>query len=326
MKVNPVYGKEIKLRVRSLKFAMTILLFNLALTAIALFGFEVFFNVNVNSRIDYSGAIKMYSILICIEAAMVAFLVPIFTAGSIAGEREKQTLEILLTTVLKPAQIVFGKLMSSISMVFLLVFSSLPVISIVFTIGGVNMMNLLQFVFVIVVISLYVGSIGMWASSFLKKAVPATVLAFGMLVIICVLTVIIVLVANASANMYYYNSIQSSPYNMAVSTLQVNTVPDVTWAAYFLLINPAFTVLEMVSKQYMAGNLVSQMSSALNGNMPSLFINHWFICSVVVQLVLTCMFLFLATRFLDPLRRKEKERKTKKKSKKKKNKSGDLNE
>ena len=106
MKINPVYGKEVKLRVRSLKFAMTILFFNLGLVAIALLGFEMIFNINMNYRIDYSAAIMVYFVIICIEAAMVAFLVPVFTAGSIAGEREKQTLEILLTTVLKPGQIV----------------------------------------------------------------------------------------------------------------------------------------------------------------------------------------------------------------------------
>ena len=271
MKVNPVYGKEMKLRVRSVKFAMTILFFNLVLIAIALFGFEVFFNVNINTRIDYSGAITVYFILICLEAVMVALLVPVFTAGSIAGEREKQTLEILLTTVLKPMQIVIGKLMSSISMILLLVFSSLPVISIVFTIGGINMINVLQFVLIIIV----------------------------------------VFVANASANMYYYN-------------MQSNTAPypDVTWAAYFLLINPAFTMLEMVISQYSSENLVSALSSGLNGHIPSLFVDHWFECSIVVQLVLTCLFLFLATRFLDPLRRKEKARKTKKKRRKKKEESG----
>ena len=146
MTINPVYGKEVKLRVRSLKFAMTILFFNLGLVAIALLGFEMIFNINMNYRIDYSAAITVYFVIICIEAAMVAFLVPVFTAGSMAGEREKQTLEILLTTVLKPGQIVIGKLMSSISMVVLLVFSSLPVVSIIFTIGGINMADLFQFV------------------------------------------------------------------------------------------------------------------------------------------------------------------------------------
>lgn len=58
--------------------------------------------------------------------------------------------------------------------------------------------------------------------------------------------------------------------------------------------------------------------------MPSLFIDYWFECSIAVQLALTCLFLFLAARFLDPLRRKEKARKTKKSKKKKKKESGDV--
>ena len=74
MKINPVYGKEVKLRVRSLKFAMTILFFNLGLVAIALLGFEMIFNINMNYRIDYSGAVTVYFVIICIEAGMVEFL------------------------------------------------------------------------------------------------------------------------------------------------------------------------------------------------------------------------------------------------------------
>ena len=41
---NPVYIKETKLRVRNIKFALTILFYNLILIGIAVFGFEVLFN------------------------------------------------------------------------------------------------------------------------------------------------------------------------------------------------------------------------------------------------------------------------------------------
>ncbi len=248
MKINPVYGKEVKLRVRSLKFAMTILFFNLGLVAIALLGFEMIFNINMNYRIDYSAAITVYFVIICIEAAMVAFLVPVFTAGSIAGEREKQTLEILLTTVLKPGQIVIGKLMSSISMVVLLVFSSLPVVSIIFTIGGINMADLFQFVVFIIVMSLFIGSMGVCASAMVKKAIPATVISFVMVGVVCGVTAIAVFVANEGANIYYYTVQNSS-----------GDVPDVTWTMYPLLINPAFTIFHMVSEQFMGENLLSSL-------------------------------------------------------------------
>ncbi len=311
MKINPVYGKEVKLRVRSLKFAMTILFFNLGLIAIALLGFEVFFNVNMNYRIDYSGATQVYFIIICLEAAMVAFLVPVFTAGSIAGEREKQTLEILLTTVLKPGQIVIGKLMSSISMVVLLVFSSLPVISIVFTIGGINITDLMQFVLLIIIMSLFIGSMGIFASALVKRAVPATVLSFVMVGIVCGLTAIGVLIANTGANIYYYN-MQNINANIKV--------PDVTWAAYPLLINPAFTLIDMVLKNYGAIDMVSKLGPGLNGKLLPFVEDYWFLCSMVLQILFTLLFIKLAALLLDPLRRKERSRKVNKKDKKEKHK------
>ena len=42
---NPVYVKETKLRVRNIKFALTILFYNLILIGIAVFGFEVLFKL-----------------------------------------------------------------------------------------------------------------------------------------------------------------------------------------------------------------------------------------------------------------------------------------
>ena len=92
MLYNPVYVKETKLRVRNIKFALTILFYNLILIGIAVFGFEVLFNSGMNDYVNYGTAIGLYIALVVLESVMVGFLVPSFTAGSIAGEREKQTL------------------------------------------------------------------------------------------------------------------------------------------------------------------------------------------------------------------------------------------
>ena len=182
---NPVYVKETKLRVRNIKFALTILFYNLILIGIAVFGFEVLFNSGMNDYVNYGTAIGLYVALVVLESVMVGFLVPSFTAGSIAGEREKQTLEILLTTTMKPSEIVWGKLMASISMVLLLV------VSIVFTIGGLALVDLLQFVVLVFVAALLMGSIGVWASTAIKKTVPATVFTFAGIVVLCGVTAIL---------------------------------------------------------------------------------------------------------------------------------------
>ena len=53
---NPVYIKETKLRVRNIKFALTILFYNLILIGIAVFGFEVLFNSGMNDYVNYGTA------------------------------------------------------------------------------------------------------------------------------------------------------------------------------------------------------------------------------------------------------------------------------
>ncbi len=291
IKINPVYGKEIKLKVRSVRFAVTIFLFDLMLGIIAITGFEVMFNMHLNPYVDYSGAAKVFYILISMEIVAVMFLIPAFTAGSIAGEREKQTLDILLTTVLTPEKIVMGKLLSSVSMVLLLVVSSLPIISIVFTIGGVNMNDLIQFMFAILVISFFVGSMGMLASTVLKKTVPAMVCSMIEVMIVCVGTVIVVGVTYIIAKLYYYNCMGA-----------VGKMPNVSGVCMILLVNPVFTVVQMTIKQCESVSAISKLAEMLNGSMPVVIDNNWFKISMVSQIVITVILLKLSAFFLKPIK------------------------
>lgn len=291
-KINPVYAKEMKLRVRSVKFAMTVFFFNLILIIIAITGFEIMFNVCWNAYVDYGGAARVYFIMICLEMLMVIFLLPSFTAGSIAGEREKQTLEILLTTTLKPGKIIMGKLMSSISMVILLVISGMPVLSIVFTVGGIGMGDLVQFLFAILVISFFIGSMGMFSSVILKKTVPATVLSFAEVLFVCGGTVIIVAVTYLLSNVYFYNVLGGS-----------GKKPDVSAFSYVLLINPAFTILEMVTGQYDKMSAIKYVASNLGGSLPEFVADNWYGLSLLSQVICTWGFIKAAAFSLNPLKK-----------------------
>ena len=53
IRINPVYGKDLKMKVRSVKFALTIFLFNMMLGIVAITGFEVMFNMHLNPYVDY---------------------------------------------------------------------------------------------------------------------------------------------------------------------------------------------------------------------------------------------------------------------------------
>lgn len=304
--MNPVFGKETKLRVRNIKFALTILFYNLILIAIAMLGFEIMFDSGFDSYVNYSDALYVYIALICLESMMVAFLVPSFTAGSIAGEREKQTLEILLTTTMKPLEIVWGKLMASICMVLLLVLSSLPVLSIVFTIGGVALVDLLYFVVLVFVAAVFMGSIGVWASALIKKTVPATVFSYGAIVILCGVTMLIVGLVYLIGNL-----VAVKAYGAMYGSQNVNVSPVLV----ILLINPAVSLAEMLSNQYAGESFISVMNDGLGGSLPGFMENHWFVISLICQLALSVLIMKMAAKLVDPLRKTKPQKGKQKKNK-----------
>lgn len=289
--INPVHRQEAGLRIRSVRFALTVFLYDMFLVGIALFGFEIVFNVHWNRHVDYSGASLVYLILIALETTMVVFMLPVFTAGSIAGEREKQTLDILMTTVISPRQIILGKLTSSISVVMLLVISSLPILSIVFTVGGVDMADLFHFVLFMLITSIFIGSIGILASAMFQKTVHATVFSFGMVLVLCVGTIAVVVVVYLLQQMYYWNIMQGK-----------GAMPKPGGVSLLLLFNPIATVGSMIIRQY-GHNSQLRFLVTDTGGLSTFFAKNWFYVSILAQMLCSAVLLWKAEKVLDPLRK-----------------------
>ena len=128
---------------RSIRISMIVMVFNGVLSAVALLNmYSVMAQVKASASIQYTSFMQMYELLASLEFIMLLFIVPALTAASISGERERQTLDLMLTTLLTPAQIVSGKLLSALSVMVLLVVSSFPPISMVLVFGGITWMDL----------------------------------------------------------------------------------------------------------------------------------------------------------------------------------------
>ncbi|HUU83445.1 MAG TPA: ABC transporter permease subunit [Phycisphaerae bacterium] len=78
------------------------------------------------------------------QLALMCFLAPIFTAGAITQERDAQTFNILLSTPLSNAQIVFGSLMSRLYFVIMLLLAGLPIFLITMVYGGVTASQIIE--------------------------------------------------------------------------------------------------------------------------------------------------------------------------------------
>ena len=290
---NPVFRKELLLRVRSWRFAATIIIYNAILSLITLFVFTISFNINYQGSVDYMNALILYGVMAAIQFGLVLFLVPIFTAGSIAGERERQTLDILLTTKMRPSQIVIGKMMSSIAMVLLLGITSLPIIAVVFSVGGITMKDLLQLEILLVVTAIYTGSLGVLGSAIFKRTVVATVFTYAGTICLCFASYMIIFMV----------------YMMQTIAGQMGSAPMVNHmnmgiSLLLLLVSPVMSIASMMSEQFGGSFLFEGMLDSV-GTLPNFIVEHWFSVSMVVQLVLAVGFLVLASKRLDPLRKRK---------------------
>ncbi len=120
----------------------------------------------------------LFTGLLLVETVLVAVLAPAFTTGAISLEREKQTLDLLVTTPLSSLGLVLGKLGAALAYVFLLIFASLPMAAVVFLFGGVGPDDLLRGYLLLVCFAVGFGAIGLFISALVKRTQVATVLTY----------------------------------------------------------------------------------------------------------------------------------------------------
>jgi ABC-type transport system involved in multi-copper enzyme maturation permease subunit len=120
----------------------------------------------------------LFTGLLLVETVLVAVLAPAFTTGAISLERERQTLDLLVTTPLSSLGLVLGKLGSALAYVFLLIFASLPMAAVVFLFGGVGPDDLLRAYVLLVCFAVGFGAIGLFISALVKRTQVATVLTY----------------------------------------------------------------------------------------------------------------------------------------------------
>jgi ABC-type transport system involved in multi-copper enzyme maturation permease subunit len=73
-----------------------------------------------------------------VQFAVILLLTPGVSGGAIAEEKERRTLEFLLTTDIRSHEIVLGKLLSRLAYITLVVFTGLPVLALLQLLGGVD--------------------------------------------------------------------------------------------------------------------------------------------------------------------------------------------
>lgn len=179
---NPVLMKELKLRFRSFK-SFSGLMFYLTVLVIFVSGFLLIFTEFSSSGFfSPHDSFTMFSVLSMLQMGLVMFITPGLTAGTISSEREKQTLNILLTTTQTSTQIIIGKLLSSVVFLILMLVAGIPLYSIVFLFGGVSPWQFITIFLFYLVTLIAIGSIGIMFSTITKRTIVSMIATYGTMI------------------------------------------------------------------------------------------------------------------------------------------------
>jgi ABC-type transport system involved in multi-copper enzyme maturation permease subunit len=112
------------------------------------------------------------------QFVVVVLLTPLFTAGAIAEEKERRTLEFLFTTDLTDREVVLSKLTARLAGLALLLLTGMPVLSLMELLGGIDPQLVLAFFAATAATLFSLGSISVLASIVAKTYLQAVLLSF----------------------------------------------------------------------------------------------------------------------------------------------------
>lgn len=102
----------------------------------------------------------IFQMIAFLQLLLVLFFTLLFSAGSIAQEKDRGTLILLLMTELKDRELVSGKIQSSLLMVYVLLAASVPVCVFLYMLGGIELSQIIWMEFLCLMTVFATGS---WA-------------------------------------------------------------------------------------------------------------------------------------------------------------------
>ena len=299
MKNNPVYKRERMVRARSYRIPLVIFAFNGVLALAALLNmYQTVAQVRLTSSIQYGSFLQLYAFVATLEFVLLMFIMPALTSGSISGERERQTLELLFTTKMSSKDIIFGKLFSAVEQLMVLVVSSLPVVLLSFVYGSVDFADLGLLLICFAVVAFYAGGIGILFSALIRRSTFSNVCTYGVLLLIVVGTYML--------NMFLLSMDQMQINNMVLQLGETRPVADTGAAVYLLLLNPVATFAEILGSQVSGGAGEMSIRSYFGSDMNGFLAANWIPISLAVQSVVSVLMIAGAVYALNPVKNEKK--------------------
>lgn len=283
---NPVLTRELRGRIRGWR-ALTILIVYLSITGLITF---LVYAAGASSSLGgvndvEAGRTIGKAIFITVMAAtlvQVCVITPALTAGAISGEKERQSYDLLITTLLSPLQIIIGKLASALAFAMLLIFASLPMAGLAFLFGGVSGTELLIGVVGLAATAICYATVGIFWSTVMRSTLAANVMALGSVIFLLLFIPFIFVVG----------SLITGSFNGTPGTIYIYTM------GLLLSVHP-FIALGITKASLSSGENPFFFTVPSNGG--DLLVPSPWLVYLFLTVLATGLFLVLSVRLLRPV-------------------------
>lgn len=183
---NPVVVRDLRVRMRGARsywnqagYLMLLGLISVAgySTAVTRYPYEVgggFDPIRVQAQLH-----DFYTFIFMALAGLITLIAPALTAASMTSERQNLTLDMLITTPLSAAELLFGKLVSCVAFITLLLILSLPASALCVMLGGATIGDVFRVYVIIAVDGLLMAAIGLYFSCAIRHSLPAIMATYA---------------------------------------------------------------------------------------------------------------------------------------------------
>ena len=177
--INPILIRELRGRMRTPRAFWLLVGFLTAVAGTALLVYTAsYLSSNGQSSSNNTIGNTVFFTLIATAMAILTIMAPVIAAGSIAGERERQTFDLLLTSQLSAGTIIFGKILATLAYCGLLLSAMTPLIAMTFLMGGVDLGELFIMYAIICASVLLFTCCGIYWST--RANTPLTAIGFAL--------------------------------------------------------------------------------------------------------------------------------------------------
>ncbi|QDV66628.1 ABC-2 family transporter protein [Rosistilla carotiformis] len=173
---NPVLQRELLVNLRTHRAFFLLALYQVLLAAVVLVAWPT------DEKLDLTqnppSARKLVDLFFLGQYVLASLMAPSFAAGTITGEKERKTYEMLLASPLRPTAIVFGKMVASLTHLGMLIVASLPIIVLCLPLGGVSIYEVLAAYLGLIVSVVCFGAIGVACSSYFGRTSASLVVSY----------------------------------------------------------------------------------------------------------------------------------------------------